>query len=187
MRRAQKPITFPCLQTRMVPATQVVANDYNPNTVASPEMELLAVSIEEDGVTQPVVTYYDAEIQRYIVVDGFHRFTILTRWFQLDQIPVVVIDKSIGERMASTVRHNRARGKHKVDMMAVLLEKLIKLGRTDLEIADALGMEAEEVIRLKQMTGLAGLFKGQGYSRAWVRPEGATEEGSHELCLAEDI
>lgn len=177
MRQTRKPITFPCLHTRLVAASMVVANDYNPNAVASPEMELLAVSIEEDGVTQPVVTFYDAAIDRYIVVDGFHRYTVLTRWFRLEQLPVVVLEKDLADRMASTVRHNRARGKHKVDMMSVLVERLLRLGRTDLEIAEQLGMEAEEVLRLKQMTGLAGLFKGQGYSRAWIRPDGAPIEG----------
>lgn len=167
-----KTITFPCLNARLVPAHKVIANDYNPNSVATPEMKLLAHSIEEDGVTQPVVTYYDQETDLYIVVDGYHRFTILTQWFKLPEIPVVVIEKEIKDRMASTIRHNRARGKHKVDMMSVMVEKLLKLGWGDTEIAKHLGMGAEEVLRLKQMTGLAGLFKGQPYSRSWIRPEG---------------
>jgi len=168
-----KQITFPCLAARLVPAAKVHANDYNPNHVANPEMELLAHSIEEDGVTQPVVTFYDADTDRYIVIDGFHRYTILAKWFKLEEIPVVVIDKPIQDRMASTIRHNRARGKHQVDMMSVLVEKLLKLEWTDIDIANHLGMEAEEVLRLKQMTGLAGLFAGQPYSRSWERLEGA--------------
>lgn len=173
-------ITFPCLSARLVPAGKVQANDYNPNHVASPEMKLLAHSIEEDGVTQPVVTFYDADIDRYIVIDGYHRYTILTKWFKLPEIPVVVVDKPIQDRMASTIRHNRARGKHQVDMMSVMVEKLLKLGWADIDIARHLGMEAEEVLRLKQMTGLAGLFANQPYSRSWERLEGAELEDSTE-------
>jgi len=167
--KSRKPITFPCLETRLVPISRVVSNDYNPNFVASPEMTLLEHSIEEDGLTQPVVTFYDDEADIYVVVDGFHRFIILRDKFECSHIPVVVIEKEITDRMASTIRHNRARGKHRVDMMSVLVEKLLKLGWEDIDIAEHLGMEAEEVLRLKQMTGYAGLFKGQGYSRAWER------------------
>ena len=162
-------ITFPCLQTRMVPAEKVVANDYNPNKVASPEMELLRRSMEENGVTQPVVTFYDAETDMYIVVDGFHRYSLLKGYFKCSEIPVVVIEKDITQRMAATVQHNRARGKHQVDLMSTLVEKLMRLGNNDHEIAVQLGMEAEEVLRLKQMTGLSELFSGQPFSRAWVK------------------
>ena len=169
-----KTITFPCLTARMVPAAQVVANDYNPNKVATPEMELLRQSIEADGVTQPVVTFYDAEADLYIVVDGFHRYTILTKLLHCPEIPVVVIDKPIQDRLASSIRHHRARGKPQVDLVSVMVEKLLRLGWTDAEIAKHLGMEAEEVLRLKQMTGLAELFATQEFSRAWVRtPEEA--------------
>ena len=169
--KAGKELTFPCMHTRMVPVEKVIANDYNPNDVASEEMKLLALSMEEDGVTQPVVTFYDATIDTYIVVDGFHRYSLMKHYFQCDEIPVVVIDKSITDRMASTVRHNRARGKHKVDMMSVMVENLLKLGWNDIDIAKHLGMEAEEVLRLKQMTGLAGLFKDQPYSRSWIKAD----------------
>lgn len=169
VRKNRKPILFPCMSVVLVPATSVVANDYNPNQVASPELELLAISIEEDGVTQPIVVYCDDDAGHYVVVDGFHRFLVLTQWFKCAQIPVVVIDKPIGERMASTIRHNRARGKHRVDMMVLLVGKLRDLGKTDTEIAHALGMEAEEVLRLQQAGGIASSFRGKGYSRAWER------------------
>lgn len=172
MRKNRKLITFPCMTPVLVPAEKVVANDYNPNQVAAPEMELLAISLEEDGVTQAIVVYCDAESDRYVIVDGFNRFVVLTRWFRCTEIPVVIIDKPLAERMASTIRHNRARGKHRVDMMAILVEKLIGLGVTDSEIAHGLGMEAEEVMRLRQTTGIAGAFAGRGYSRAWVRVNG---------------
>lgn len=160
-------IEFPCLSAILVDAGLVVANDYNPNAVASPEMDLLEHSIREDGVTQPVVTFYDAEANIYVVVDGFHRYTVLTKRLKCKQIPVVTIDKPIQDRMASTIRHNRARGKHKVDLMSDMVVKLLKLGWKDIDVANHLGMTAEEVLRLKQMTGLAGLFAGQPYGKAW--------------------
>jgi ParB-like chromosome segregation protein Spo0J len=164
-------ITFPCLNTQLVPSNKVQANDYNPNSVASPEMELLAHSIATDGVTQPVVVIYNQDLDKYIVIDGFHRFTVLTRMFKCPEIPVVVLDKDEKERMAATVRHNRARGKHQVDLMGEMVAKLLKLEWTDSEIAKHLGMSAEEVIRLKQQTGLATLFANQEFSRAWEAAE----------------
>jgi ParB-like chromosome segregation protein Spo0J len=166
-------IEFPCLAAKLVDASKVIANDYNPNAVASPEMDLLEHSIREDGVTQPVVTFYDADADIYVVVDGFHRYTVLTKRLKCKQIPVVTIDKPIQDRMASTIRHNRARGKHKVDLMSDMVVKLLKLGWKDIDVANHLGMTAEEVLRLKQMTGLAGLFDGQPYSKAWESYEPA--------------
>lgn len=180
-RKARKPITFPVMEPKMVPAHKVVANDYNPNKVAPQEMELLAVSIEEDGFTQPVVTCYDAERDVYIVVDGFHRHTILKDWFGCREIPIVEIHKETGvkERMAATVRHNRARGKHTVDLMTDLVIGLLRNGWKDLDIARHLGMEAEEVLRLKSQSGYPALFAKREYSRSWEEAEGddaATED-----------
>ena len=157
------------MAVRMVPAAKVVANDYNPNIVASPEMKLLIHSIAEDGLTQPVVTFYDPETDIYVVIDGFHRYTVLTKYFKCLEIPVVVIEKDIKDRMASTIRHNRARGKHQVDLMSTLVERLLREGWKDIDIANHLGMEAEEVLRLKQMTGLAELFSDQPFSKAWIK------------------
>lgn len=160
-------IEFPVLKVKMVPTTKVVSNDYNPNYVAVPEMQLLIKSIETDGFTQPIVTFFDNETDRYIVVDGFHRYCILKNHFKCKEIPVVVIERDIKERMASTIRHNRARGKHRVDLMAVLVEKMSALGCDGLEIAENLGMEAEEVLRLKQQQGIAEHHSYRGYSRSW--------------------
>lgn len=167
-RSSRKTITFPVMNVRMVPASKVIANDYNPNKVAPQEMELLAVSIEEDGFTQPVVVVRDDQRDVFIVVDGFHRHTILKEWFGCSEIPVVIIDRDIKGRMAATVRHNRARGKHSVDLMAEMVANLIQKGWKDAEIAVHLGMEAEEVLRLKSQTGYAELFKHRSYSRSWT-------------------
>jgi ParB-like chromosome segregation protein Spo0J len=151
----------------MVPAAKVQRNSYNPNKVATTELALLIKSIEADGVTQPVVTFYDPTLDVYEVVDGFHRFTVLVEHFGCREIPVVVIDKPIQDRMASTIRHNRARGKHQVDLMGTLVKKLLGLGWDDTTIASHLGMEAEEVLRLRQQVGAATQLSAKHYSKAW--------------------
>lgn len=161
-------VDLPCLKTILVPYNKVRANDYNPNKVANREMNLLKHSIEEDGFTEAIVTFYDKEQDVYEVVDGFHRYVILNDKFKCDYIPVVVIEKDIKERMASTIRHNRARGVHQVDLMGELVVKLVKLGWNDDKIAKHLGMEYEEVLRLKQTTGIAEVFKKRKHSKSWV-------------------
>lgn len=167
--KSKKPLSFPCLDVQLVPTEKVVANDYNPNKVAREEMKLLVRSIEENGFLYPVTVIHDAEADLYVVVDGFHRHLILRDHFGCEQIPVVILEKGIQQRMAATVQTNRARGKHQVELMSQLVAKLLRLGWSDHEIAKELGMEAEEVLRLKQLTGIADLFASQEFSRAWVR------------------
>ena len=162
-----KKIEFPCLNVKLVPTDKVVANDYNPNKVATPEMRLLKLSIELDGVTMPIVTYYDKEQDIYIVVDGFHRYTILKDYLKSDVIPVVVIDKPLDERMGSTIRHNRARGTHQIRSMSDIVVELSKEGWSDEEICKKLGMELDEVLRLKQISGLKEAFANHEFSKSW--------------------
>ncbi|VTX72222.1 IbrB-like domain-containing protein [Gemella haemolysans] len=163
-----KKLEFPCLQPKLVSIDKVVANNYNPNKVAKPEMELLYKSILEDGLTMPVVTFYDDKIDKYVIVDGFHRYTIVKDYFKSDVVAISVIDKDIKQRMASTVRHNRARGVHKVDLQADMVVDLLKKGWNDNDISKELGMTLEEVLRLKQQTGIAELFKDRTHSKSWV-------------------
>ena len=144
-----------------------MANDYNPNKVATPEMRLLTLSIELDGVTMPIVTYYDKEQDIYIVVDGFHRYTILKDYLKSDVIAVVVIDKPLDERMGSTIRHNRARGTHQIRSMSDIVVELSKEGWSDEEICKKLGMELDEVLRLKQISGLKEAFANHEFSKSW--------------------
>ena len=169
---AAKKLTFPVMNVQMVPAAKVVANDYNPNKVAKREMELLIHSIEQDGFTQPVVVVRDEANDLFVVVDGFHRATVLKTHFKAPEIPVVVIDRPIQDRMAATVRHNRARGKHQVELMGGMVGKLLALGWTDSEIATHLGMEAEEVLRLRHQVGIASQYTRQPFGKAWVRDTG---------------
>lgn len=167
-----KEYTSPVYNVIGVPVEKVRANDYNPNRVAPPEMKLLELSIWEDGFTQPVVCYYDKDADEYIVVDGFHRYTIMKtseRIFAREhgKLPVVVINKDLGERMASTIRHNRARGSHSVDLMSNIVAELLEMGKSDNWICKNIGMSADELLRLKQVTGLAALFMNEKYSRSW--------------------
>lgn len=156
-----------------VPADQVEANDYNPNTVAPPEMKLLQLSIREDGYTQPIVAYGTNDY--YEVVDGFHRNRVGKECNEIKErihgyLPITIInpdreDKS--DRIASTIRHNRARGKHQVTAMSDIVLELSRRNWSDQKIAKELGMEPDEVLRLKQITGLAELFADQEFSEAW--------------------
>lgn len=163
-----KRLTFPCMDVKMVPISKIVPNDYNPNRVATPEMKLLIHSIEEDGLTMPIVTFYDQESDKYIIVDGEHRYTVVKDYFRSDVIPVSVVDKPIEDRMASTVRHNRARGVHQVESQANMIKKLAQYGWDDADIAKHLGMSFEEVLRLKQVVGIAAMIKYSDYGKAWV-------------------
>jgi len=164
--------TDPVANVQWIPLGKIRANDYNPNVVAPNELRLLYHSIKEDGYTQPVVTYYNPEDDTYIIVDGFHRYLVMMRHSDIrkrseGRLPVVVINKNVSERMASTVRHNRARGKHEIGGMANLVFAMLDDGLDDVQVCRELGMEPDELIRLKYVTGLAKLFEGIEYKRAW--------------------
>ena len=156
-----------------VPVEKIRANAYNPNAVAPPEMKLLELSIWEDGFTMPIVCYYIAEDDTYEIVDGFHRYRVMLtskRIYDREEgaMPVVVIKKDISNRMASTIRHNRARGTHSVDLMVNIVAELVESGMSDRWIAKHIGMDADELLRLKQISGLAALFVNKGFSKAWT-------------------
>lgn len=162
----------PVYNVRSVPISKVTANDYNPNKVAPPEMALLETSIWEDGYTQPVVTVYDSDNDEYVVVDGFHRFLTLRdseriRERERGMLPVVVLDKHMGDRMASTIRHNRARGSHNIELMSKIVQELVEMGKGDRWICTHVGMSPDELLRMKQITGLSSLFETAEFSRAW--------------------
>lgn len=166
----------PVYSIKAVPIEKIVPNDYNPNAVAPPEMKLLYDSIKEDGYTMPIVCYYNKENDTYIIVDGFHRYRIMLDYPDIYQrekglIPVSVIDKPLDKRMASTIRHNRARGSHDVELMSNIVKELSEIGRSDAWISKHLGMDKDEILRLKQITGLTALFKDLDFGQAWVPEE----------------
>lgn len=166
------PILQPIGNVQWIPIDLVEPNDYNPNSVAGKEMSLLYTSISHDGYTQPVVAIYDPDKGKYIIVDGFHRYFTCKNHSDIyeknhGRLPVVVIEKDINERMASTVRHNRARGKHSIDGMSSMVFSMLQNGLTDAQICNELGMEAEELLRLKHITGFSKLFKNKEYRKAW--------------------
>lgn len=163
----------PVYGVRPVPIGKIQANAYNPNVVPPPEMKLLQQSILVDGYTMPVVCYYLADVDRYEIVDGFHRYLAMLQTPELVRregncLPVVVIDKPLSERMASTIRHNRARGSHSIDLMVGIVAQLKEAGLTDEWIMKNIGMDADELLRLKQISGLASLFAERDFSEAWV-------------------
>jgi ParB-like chromosome segregation protein Spo0J len=154
-----------------VPVEKIRANSYNPNAVAPPEMALLELSIWEDGYTMPVVCYYLPEEDIYEIVDGYHRYTTLKtskRIYERENgmLPVVVIHKDQSNRMASTIRHNRARGSHSIELMSNIVSELTQAGMSDAWILKHVGMDKDELLRLKQVTGLAALFKDKQFSEA---------------------
>ncbi|MDE6911609.1 MAG: ParB/RepB/Spo0J family partition protein [Lachnospiraceae bacterium] len=163
----------PVYQVISVPVEKIAPNTYNPNAVAPPELKLLYDSIKEDGYTMPIVCYYETPTDTYIIVDGFHRYRIMLDYPDIYEreggmLPVAVIDKPLSNRMASTIRHNRARGSHDVDLMSNIIRELHELGRSDAWISKHLGMDRDEILRLKQITGIAALFGDIQFGSAWV-------------------
>lgn len=166
------PIKHPVANVQWHPIGSIQANDYNPNSVAQNEMRLLHTSISHDGYTQPIVTIYDDAANRHVIVDGFHRYATARenqdiRDSTLGHLPIVALDKTINDRMASTVRHNRARGKHAITGMANMVFAMLDGGWPDDRICAELGMEPDELLRLKHVTGFSKLFENVEYRRAW--------------------
>ena len=162
----------PVYGIKPVPIDKIQANTYNPNHVAPPEMKLLYESIKNDGYTMPIVCYYLEDEDKYEIVDGYHRYTVMLTHkdiYEREQglLPVSVIDKPVSDRMASTIRHNRARGEHSIELMTNIVAELSKSGMSDAWILKNIGMDAEELLRLKQLSGLQELFKDKDFSKSW--------------------
>lgn len=164
-------LKHPSLNVHLVPIDKVESNDYNPNKVAPPEMKLLRFSIKKDGMTMPIVVA-NKDNDRYVVVDGFHRTTHAANDKQIRNslkgyLPVAKLNKSFDDRITATVRHNVARGTHQVQLSANLVLLLKKHNWSNERIGKELGMDADEVLRLKQITGLAEAFKDKEFSKSW--------------------
>ena len=177
---------MPIAEVQWIPIEKVHANDYNPNSVATQEMKLLYISVKKDGYTQPVVTIYDEKKDRYVIVDGFHRYSIMRRYKDIyamceGKLPCVVLkNKTMNDLMASTIRHNRARGKHSVAGMSNIVMEMLMNGASDLEICNNIGLEAEELVRLKYITGYAKLYEDNDFSRAAMTEHQAAEKAKWE-------
>jgi len=174
-----------------VPVEDVQANDYNPNSVAPHEMGLLYTSILHDGYTQPVVTVWDDKLKKYVIVDGFHRYftcknnpDIYERNHGL--LPIVVLNKSINDRMAATVRHNRARGSHSIAGMSNMVFQMLDNGWQEAEICNHLGMQPDELLRLKHITGFSKLFADAEYRQAWETKKQILLRRKHKESAASD-
>lgn len=176
----REPVDF----VKWVKSDDLRANDYNPNVVAPPEMRLLQLSIMSDGYTQPIVAWPDND--GYEVIDGFHRHRVGKEVRAVSKrvkgrLPVTAINferTAKEDRVAATIRHNRARGTHQVDAMSDLVLDLARRNRSDSWIAKELGMDADEVLRLKQVSGLAVLFQDRDFSKAWEETNEEENDGT---------
>jgi len=165
-------ILIPCMNTLLVASDLVQANTYNPNAVPDEKMELLRQSIIDNGFAFPIITIYDPDLEKFVIVDGFHRFLISgPQWLGMSHVPIVVLDHDIAQRMFATWQFNKARGVHEVDVDADLIRALLKQGKSEEEISVHLGVDLDTVFRYKQVTGIAELFRGADYSMSWGRVE----------------
>ncbi len=160
-------LRLPCMQPIIVPIEKLRANNYNPNAVDDGNMKLLETSIMTNGFCFPIVTIFDPNEDAYVIIDGFHRYSIFKDYLKAKEIPIVVLEHTIEQRMSATVQFNRARGVHQVELMGSLVKSLIEQGVDEVDVCEQLGMDIDEVHRLKQITGIAELFKNQPYSKSW--------------------
>ena len=161
-------INLPCFDVKLVAIDSVVANTYNPNHVSPHNMDLLETSILDNGFCYPIVTTWDPDQEKYVIIDGWHRYFEFRDRLGAREIPIIDLQLTAAQRMAATVQFNRARGVHQVELMADLVKSLADQGMELTGIAKKLGMPDEEVFRLLQVYGFSELYKNQAYSRAWV-------------------
>jgi len=172
MAKGKTQILIPCVHTVLVARGLIQANTYNPNSVSDEKMELLRQSIVDNGFAFPIVTILDQELEKFVVVDGFHRYLITgPAWLDMAFAPIVVLDLDVAKRMTATWQFNKARGVHQVDMDADLIRALLEQGMEENAIAEHLGIDLDTVHRYKQVTGIISLFKGADYSASWEMKE----------------
>ncbi|WP_372385212.1 IbrB-like domain-containing protein [Vibrio sp. BS-M-Sm-2] len=166
------PFRHPVLNVQLINVQDVIDNDYNPNKVAPPEFRLLHHSIQKDGLTMPIVVGHRVDNKNLVIIDGYHRSQIIKKKSDVydslsGYMPVVVLNKTLDERISSSVRHNMARGAHQVELTSQLVMKLRELDWSNEDIGCELGMDNDEVLRMQQVTGLAAAFKNNAFSTAW--------------------
>jgi len=164
----KRKIEIPCYQTLLVKRDLIVANNYNPNSVPKEKMELLKESIVNNGFCFPIVTIFDYEQEKFVIIDGFHRWIMSSeKYLNMDYVPLVCLKHDITQRMTATWQFNKARGFHSVELDSDLIKGLIEQGLNDLEISKKLGIDIETVARYKSLTGIVELFKNVNYSSSW--------------------
>ena len=161
-------ILIPCANTILVSRLLVIANTYNPNHVSDDKVDLLRLSILDNGFAFPIVVIWDDDAQQFVVVDGYHRYFVSgPKWLGMSHVPVAVLAHNAAQRMIATWQFNKARGSHEVDLDADLIRALIQQGMTEDEIVTHLGIDLDTVHRYKQLTGMAELFQNAQYSMSW--------------------
>lgn len=168
-------LTFPCLSPVLVPVELLEANHYNPNRVSRDKMDALFLSMQRSGVTRPIIVFHDRDRDRYVIVDGFHRWAILKGRFQASHVPVVILNAALDRRMKATILFNQAKGRHRVDRTNALIHRLRELGWPCDKIAKELNIDAERVLRALQDQGIAEYYRYRKFSRAWIWIEGGEE------------
>lgn len=164
----QGKIEVPCCNTFLVKRSLVISNTYNPNSVSADKMQMLYQSIVANGVCFPIVTIFDEDQEKFIIVDGFHRNVICgPEWLDLEYVPIVILKHGMAERMMATIFFNKAKGTHQVDLDSEIIRALLEQGLTEEQIAEKLCMELDAVHRYKQITGVAELFKNAEHSLSW--------------------
>lgn len=155
------------IEAKLIDIKKLNANNWNPNKVAKPEMDLLQKSIEDNGFAFPIATIYDKKNDKYTIIDGFHRYLVAKDRLKLKEVPVVVLDHDIKKQISATIQFNRARGTHQIPDMSKIVVTLLEAGWNDREISEHLGMDADEVLRLKQISGLKSAFAEHKFSKSW--------------------
>jgi hypothetical protein len=162
------PIEVPCANVILVARELIEANLYNPNTVPDEKLSLLHQSIIDNGFCFPIVTIWDDDMEKFVIIDGFHRNLIGGKdWLDFDFIPLVVLKHGVSKRMTATIQFNKARGHHQIDLDADVIRALIEQGMSEEDISIHLGIDLETIHRYKQLTGIAELFKNSAYSASW--------------------
>lgn len=161
-------IKFPVLNTVLVHKDMIQPNDYNPNHVAKDKLELLKTSIVQNGFAFGIVAIFDTSIDKFVIIDGYHRDLITgNNWLKLTYKPLVILEHDISKRLSATVQFNKARGVHRIDGNMELIKRMVEVGVKDIEICKTLGIDADELLRMKRAKKIAEVYKGSSYSKSW--------------------
>lgn len=161
-------VKFPVLNAVLVHKNLIQPNDYNPNHVAKDKMELLKTSIVQNGFAFGIVSIFDYEIEKFVIIDGYHRDLITgSDWLKLTYKPLVILEHDMSKRLSATVQFNKARGVHRIDGNAELIKRMVEVGVSDIDICKSLGIDADELLRMKRNKKIADIYKDLNYSKSW--------------------